>query len=107
MYDKPEGNTYRLASNYSTAIFLYHVLPHVTTIRSTPMATLMCVDPYSESSVNPLLCDAAEPEMNPGGSNSRLQLGLSRPPPTDPICGDAMRALNVQALDGTIVVNVM
>jgi hypothetical protein len=71
------------------------------------MATLMCVDPYSESSVNPLLCDAAEPEMNPGGSNSRLQLGLSRPPPTDPICGDAMRALNVQALDGTIVVNVM
>ena len=57
--------------------------------------------------MNPLLYDAAEPEMNPGGSNSRLQLGLSRPPPTDPICGDAMYALNVQALDGTIVVNVM
>ena len=104
MYDKPEGNTYRSASSHSTTIyFVLCVVACNNTINTH--GDHLCV--WTHIVVNPLLYDAAEPEMTRRVKYTSSTGVVSRPPPTDLMYSDAMRAFNVQALDGTIVVNVI
>ena len=77
MYDKPEENTYRSASSHSTTVFLVSPVVACNNNKTNTYRDPLCVWAHI---VNALLYDAStvrSREMNPGGSNSCLHLGLS------------------------------